>query len=112
MIETHQAIENIDSICSVDGLDGVFIGSGDLKLSIKAKSQNTDTSALFNQAVDTVLRVCNQKNIVAGVWCASVEDAKIMVNKGFKFIALKSDSMLLNEYAKKQSQAIKKISKN
>jgi 4-hydroxy-2-oxoheptanedioate aldolase len=111
MVETSQAIENIIEICAVEGLDGIFIGSGDLELSLKATNQNY-TTALFDQAIDTVLRECQDRNLVAGVWCSTIEDAKKMIDKGFKFIALKSDSMMLTEYAKEQSSALKNIYKN
>lgn len=111
MVETSQAIENINEICAVEGLDGIFIGSGDLKLSIKATAKN-NVNELFDQAVNTVLRECQQRNLVAGVWCATTEDAKKMIDKGFKFIALKSDSMMLTQYAKEQTLALKNIFKN
>jgi 4-hydroxy-2-oxoheptanedioate aldolase len=111
MVETLQAVENISEICSVKGLDGIFIGSGDLKLSIKATTKK-NVIELFDQAVDTVLRECQQRNLVAGVWCASIEDANKMIDKGFKFIALKSDSMMLIQYAKEQTLALKNIFKN
>ena len=110
MVETVQAVENIHEICAVEGLSGIFIGSGDLKLSIKASNKD-DTTALFDQAINTILRECQQRNIIPGIWCAKVEDAKKMIDKGFKFIALKSDSMMLNEYAKEQSHALKNIFK-
>ncbi|MFN4763756.1 HpcH/HpaI aldolase family protein [Gillisia sp. Q332] len=111
MVETVQALENINEICSVEGLYGIFIGSGDLKLSIKATTKN-DTTGFFDQAIDTVLKECQQRNLVAGIWCATIEDAKKMIEKGFKFIALKSDSMMLTEYAKEQTVALKNIFTN
>jgi 4-hydroxy-2-oxoheptanedioate aldolase len=111
MIETTESIENLSEICSVKGLDGVFIGSGDLKLSIKAGGEK-DTQKLFDSAIEAVLKECEKRNILAGVWCATTEEAKSMVAKGFKFIALKSDSMMLNQYAKEQVLALNNINKN
>lgn len=108
MVETHQAIGNISEICSVKGLDGVFIGSGDLKLSIKATTKTVDVTQLFDQALETVLRECKKRKLIAGIWCSTLEDAKKMIDKGFKFIALKSDSMMLTQYANEQALAIKK----
>lgn len=111
MVETVKAVENIKGICETKGLDGIFIGSGDLKLSIKA-TEKENVDALFDQAVNTILKECQQNNLVAGVWCATIEDAKKMVDKGFKFIALKSDSMMLTQYAKEQTTTLKNILKN
>lgn len=111
MAETVQAIENIEEICLVKGLDGIFIGSGDLKLSIKAQFGESQPS-VFEKSVDAVLNVCQKNNLIPGIWCATVNDAKIMAERGFKFIALKSDSMMLTEYANEQSKAIKKSLKS
>jgi len=38
-IETVQAVENLDAICAVEGLSGVFIGPGDLSVSIGATGE-------------------------------------------------------------------------
>ena len=111
MAETVQAIENIEEICLVKGLDGIFIGSGDLKLSIKAQFGESQPG-VFEKSVDAVLNVCQKNNLIPGIWCATVNDAKIMAERGFKFIALKSDSMMLTEYANEQSKAIKKSLKS
>ena len=51
MVETVQAIENIEGISSVKGLDGIFIGSGDLKLSIKAQF-GEHKQDVFEKSVD------------------------------------------------------------
>jgi 4-hydroxy-2-oxoheptanedioate aldolase len=111
MVETTEAVKNINEICTVEGLDGIFIGSGDLKLSIKATTKNY-SSELFDQAIETILKECKKSGLVPGIWCANTEDAKEMIEKGFKFIALKSDSMMLSQYSKEQSTALKNIIKN
>jgi 4-hydroxy-2-oxoheptanedioate aldolase len=108
MIETVKAVDNIEEICSVNGLDGVFIGSRDLKLSLKANDIKGNLDTQFEEAVDNVFKICNKSGLISGVWCASQEDAKVMITKGAQFIALKSDSMILTEYAKKESIMIKK----
>src|SRR5256885_5720930 len=38
-IETMQSVENLDAICAVEGLSGVFIGPGDLSVSIGATGE-------------------------------------------------------------------------
>ncbi|MEM1119400.1 MAG: aldolase/citrate lyase family protein, partial [Bacteroidota bacterium] len=104
MIETKEAVENIDEIASVEGLDGIFVGSGDLKLSLTGKAGHGNTSDLFDEAIGKILASCERHNIVPGIWCSSVEMAKQQQAKGYRFIALKSDSMMLNEYAIKLAE--------
>ena len=38
-IETAQAVQNLDAICAVEGLDGIFIGPGDLSVSLGHPAQ-------------------------------------------------------------------------
>jgi len=107
MVESEEAVKNIDEICSVKGLDAIFVGSGDLRLSLTGSVKKGDNEAVFNDAIQTILESCKAHNIIPGIWCATVEDAKKMVAKGYKFIALKSDSMMLTEYANAQAKALK-----
>ena len=105
MVETLEAVHHIDAICSVEGLDGIFIGSGDLKVSIDACQKKQITYA---EAIQKTQNACKKYDLHAGIWCASLEDAKEMIKQGFWFIALKSDGKILMEYAKKESKEIKK----
>lgn len=107
MIESKEAVENIDAILSVESLDAIFIGSGDLKLSLTGKSGHGNNPQIFQDAVQTILASCKKHNIIPGIWCATVKDAHQMMEKGFQFIALKSDSMMLNEYAKQLAKDLK-----
>ncbi len=109
MIETEEAVENIDSINSVEALDGVFIGSGDLKLSYTGKATHAVESDAFENAIKTIIKSCIEYGIIPGIWCATIEDAKKRKEQGFKFIALKSDSMMLNDYARNLTGALRAI---
>ncbi|MGK0363275.1 MAG: 4-hydroxy-2-oxoheptanedioate aldolase [Saprospiraceae bacterium] len=109
MVETKEAVKNIEEICSVKTLDGIFIGSGDLRLSLTGTNKKTDDGGLFENAVDEILEACNRHGIIPGVWVPNIEQAEIMVKKGFRFIALQSDSMMLNAVANKLAQELKQV---
>ena len=109
MIETGEAVDNIDEILSVEGLDAIFIGSGDLKLSLTGKAGHDNHPAEFDEAVTKVLHRCRHHNIIPGIWCATVADASRMAAEGFQFIAVKSDNMLLAESA---AQTVKQLKTN
>jgi 4-hydroxy-2-oxoheptanedioate aldolase len=100
MIETKESMDNIDAILAVDGLDGIFVGSGDLKLSLTGKAGHANNSPLFDEAIDKILSLCKKHGVIPGIWCANIDDAKKMRELGFRFIAIKSDSMMLIEAAK------------
>ncbi len=109
MVETLEALNNINQICSVKGLDGVFIGSGDLKLSIEAdKTEKTS----FDNAVQQIITTSKQHNLFVGVWCDSVNNTLKMIEKGCQFIALKSDGKILMEHVDKETKQVRKQIKN
>ena len=107
MIETKEAVANIDAINSVEGLDAIFVGSGDLMLSYTGKASHGNNSAFFDEAIETILKSCEKHNIIAGIWCASIAESKKMMDKGFRFIALKSDSMMLNDIARQSASDLR-----
>ena len=54
-IETMEAVQNLDSICSVEGLSGVFIGPGDLSVSMGATG-DLDGDRMIKIVTDCVRR--------------------------------------------------------
>lgn len=107
MIETSEAVYNIDEICSVDGLDAIFIGSGDLRLSLTGSAKKRDVEPLFENALTQILASCKKHNKIPGIWSPTVAEANEMITKGFQFIAVQSDGMLLTEYATQQLAKLK-----
>jgi 4-hydroxy-2-oxoheptanedioate aldolase len=101
MVETREAVDNIEEIASVEGLDGIFVGSGDLRLSLTGSASPGSGEELMNEALRTIVESCRKQKLVPGIFSTSVADATAMIRKGFRFVTLKSDSMLLSEYATK-----------
>jgi len=109
MIETKEAVENIEAIASINNLDGIFVGSGDLRLSLTGTNKITADNDIFDHAINQILDTCKTQNIVPGIWVPNVEQAKIMIQKGFQFIALQSDSMMLTNVANQLSKQLKAL---
>jgi 4-hydroxy-2-oxoheptanedioate aldolase len=106
MIETAEGVANCEAICAVDGLDGIFIGPTDLRLSLTGTLQKGEDDAIFEAALDTILENCRRHGLIAGIWCASVADAVALQDRGFRLIALQSDHLMLLEQASRQYQAL------
>lgn len=109
MIETKEAVENLDAILTVEGLDGIFVGSGDLRLSYTGRTGHGVQSPLFDEAMKKILTSCAKHNKIPGIWCATVADAEQKMEQGYRFITLKSDSMMLNEYARQLVKELKSV---
>lgn len=91
--ETKEAIENIDAIMNVDGLDGVLIGPVDLSAAL---NKTLDFMAPeFKAATDKVLASTKRAGKYAGFYCNDPEDAKIRLAEGFQFVNICTDMLLM-----------------
>ena len=95
MIETAQALDNLDQILSVEGLDAVYIGPSDLSLSLGCKPAFDDLDPQAAQAVDHILERARAHGIVAGIHNGSPEAALARIAKGFQFVTISSDARLM-----------------
>jgi 4-hydroxy-2-oxoheptanedioate aldolase len=67
MIETAQALDNLDAILSVEGIDAIYIGPSDLSLSLGCKPVFDDVDPKAAQAMDHILERAKAHGVVAGV---------------------------------------------
>lgn len=94
MIETVEALENLDAIAATPGISGLFFGPFDMSVSLGLAPGNNDGAAAFDSAIQRVLDACNRNNIVAGI-LANAELGALRVQQGFRFVAVSMDIMAL-----------------
>jgi len=80
MIETREAVENIDAIASTPGLDGIYIGPADLALGL---------------GLPRILEACQRHGVVPGIQCGTGSAAAKQVERGFRLVTFTKDSALL-----------------
>ena len=95
MIETAQALDNLDAILSVEGLDAIYIGPSDLSLALGCKPVFDDVDPPVAQAIDHIVARAKAHGVVAGVHNGRADVARARVAKGFRFVTLGSDARLL-----------------
>jgi 4-hydroxy-2-oxoheptanedioate aldolase len=95
MIETAQALDNLDAICSVEGLDAVYIGPSDLSLSLGCKPVFDDVDPPVAQAIDHILARAKAHGLRAGVHNGRADVARARIAKGFDFVTIGSDARIL-----------------
>jgi len=95
MIETAAALDNLDAILSVEGLDAVYIGPSDLSLALGCKPTFDDLDPPAAQAVDHILARAKAHGVVAGIHNGSPEAARARIAKGFQFVTVSSDARLI-----------------
>ncbi len=95
MIETAQALDNLDAILSVEGIDAIYIGPSDLSLSLGCRPVFDDVDPPVAQAIDHILARAQAHGVQAGIHNGAPEVALARVAKGFRFVTVGSDARLM-----------------
>lgn len=95
MIETKQAIDKLDDILSVPGLDSIYVGPADLAISLGRKPMMDHEDAPMLDILKHVVERCKAHGVRAGLHCGTAEYALKMVDMGFRFTTLASDSRFM-----------------
>jgi 4-hydroxy-2-oxoheptanedioate aldolase len=95
MIETAQALDNLDAILSVEGLDAVYVGPSDLSLSLGCKPVFDDLDPKAQQAVEHIAARAKAHGVKAGIHNGRPDVARARVAMGYRFVTLGSDARLL-----------------
>lgn len=92
-IETREALEHVDAIAGVPGVDLLFVGPQDLTLSLGLGTDRANPKV--REAMRTVVATAERHGKVAGTLVVTPEEKKAAVALGFRFISLASDVRFL-----------------
>jgi len=95
MIETRQALDNLDAILAVKGLDAVYIGPADLSLALGCNPTFDDVDKPVAEAIDMILAKAKERGVVAGIHNGTPEAALGRIARGFQFVTISSDARLM-----------------
>lgn len=95
MIETAQALDHLDDILSVEGLDAIYIGPTDLSLSLGCRPVLDDCDPKAAQAIEHILARARAHGLQAGIHNGTPESALARAAMGFRFVTIGSDARLL-----------------
>ena len=93
MIEHIEAVQNIDDILSVKGVDSVMVGALDLSGSMGKLGQTGDPAV--EEAVQTVLAAAKRAGVPCGIITVSPDQAIERIGQGFTNIILGIDVLFL-----------------
>jgi 4-hydroxy-2-oxoheptanedioate aldolase len=106
MAEHVKAIESIDEILSVPGVDVVFIGPNDLHNSMGKKPAFDSDDPEFVDAVKLVLKTARKYGVAPGIHVADAMAARRRREEGFQFIAIASEAAMLMAKAREITQSL------
>jgi 4-hydroxy-2-oxoheptanedioate aldolase len=101
MIETQEALDNLDAIAAVPGLDGLFVGPSDLSIALSNGDKIDRLGDATIEAMKKVSAVAKKNGIVAGAFAGTVEAVKAYTEIGFMFMAGPTDTDMMRAGAEK-----------
>jgi 4-hydroxy-2-oxoheptanedioate aldolase len=108
MIETAEAVKNIDDILSVPGIDAVYVGPADLSITLGCTPKLDQTEAPVVEAQKVIAAACKRHNVAAGIHCGVSAYALSMIAGGYQFVTLASDSRMMAARAADEVAAVRK----
>ena len=95
MIETAEALKNLDDILSVPGVEAIYVGPSDLSLALGYKPRLDQTDAGVVEAQKKIVAACRNHGVVAGIHNNTAAYALQMIEQGYRFVTVASDSRSL-----------------
>jgi len=90
-IETKEAVENLEEIASVDGIDCLFIGPYDLSLSLGYPPPSPDPHPEVEVVISKILNAAKKYGKYCAFYCTTGAQAKKRAEQGFDLINVASD---------------------
>ena len=93
MIESVHAVDNLDAVCAVPGIDAVFVGPNDLTVSMGIPEERDNPE--FIAIMQRIIEFAEKHGIAAGSHFSQIEHAQRLVAQGGRFIPYSSDARLI-----------------
>ena len=108
MIETKEALDNLDAIMKTPGVDGIYIGPADLSLAINEKPSfdKSENDPVYS-VIMKILEHAKKNNIFAGIHNMTPEYAQKMIEKGFQLVTVGSEQRFMTAGAKDAVEKLK-----
>ncbi|MDY0236242.1 MAG: aldolase/citrate lyase family protein [Gudongella sp.] len=88
--ETMGALNNIEEILALEGIDGIFIGPFDLTIAMGIPAQFSAPE--YKKALDRVLKACKENNKFCFIFSPDKKTAQEYINSGFDAVAIGMDA--------------------
>lgn len=109
MIETAQAVKNLEEIAKTPGLKGLYVGPNDLSISLQRPTRVDFEDVEFVQLLKQVVAVCKSNKLVAGIYASNFSSMNIVKEMGYQLISYGDDTGMYREITQQRVAAMKKI---
>lgn len=90
-VESATALEHLEGILGVPGIDGVFVGPVDLAISLGLDPDPENPHPVMKEALGAVLRAAQAHGLPAGIYCSGAPAAAERIRQGFMLVNVASD---------------------
>ncbi len=106
-IETVQAVENLDGILQVDGLDGIMVGPADLACSMGYIHDMGNPAV--DEMIGRILGKCKEHGVPFGMFTGTMERARKWIKRGGQIATVGSDVGFIVEGATRTKKEIDEL---
>lgn len=100
-VETKHALENAEEISAVDGVDLVFIGPGDLSVSLGAFEDSSGAKERLNSAITTIVQEATSQSQKVGIFRPNTDDLEHWSQRGVSLFIINAESAFMMATASK-----------
>lgn len=94
MIETMAAVEQLDAILAVPGIDAIYVGPADLSFSMGLPPRNNDDDPRFTETIEHIAATAAAVGVVPGIH-ANASLAARRRDQGFRMVTVATDAVVL-----------------
>ncbi len=99
MIETRQAVDNVEAIAATDGIDGLFVGPNDLCISLTGGEAPDYRHPKVQAALPVIVKAAEAAGKVPGIFAPTPDLALEFAGQGFRLISVGTDAGFLSAAA-------------
>ena len=112
MIETQEAVNNLEDILSVKNLNGVYIGPSDMSIAYGLAPKFDVKEDPVYSNIKLIVKKAKDMGKIAGIHNGSIEYAKEMISIGYQFITVSSDYRSMSAHAQNVVNKMKNFNQN
>ena len=94
MVETVEALNNVDAIVNTPGVDAVYVGPADLSISLGLPPGNNDDNAEFTAALEAIVAACDNAGVVPGIHSNGALTPR-RLEQGFRMVTVSADNVAM-----------------
>ncbi|HEX3514394.1 MAG TPA: aldolase/citrate lyase family protein [Trebonia sp.] len=106
MIESAVGVENAEAIAAVPGVDCIYIGPGDLAITMGLPPGNDPVPGPHADGIERVLKVATEHGVAVGMPSTTAAGALALAERGFSLLAVGADTWWITSAARRETEAL------